>query len=151
MLVFSTGFVNCCPSNLTFSLVHLPSLPPFPVWISTRVCIHTVCKGGGSGCVESIYRSWPDSEPTKLLYRPKQKPRSGGGLRQINTWPPSTFTSQFLRKPTFRVWCLYRYLVLGYSIRRRYTVQSVPYIAQPLYGAAICSGQKRNWKPLIGF
>jgi hypothetical protein len=28
---------------------------------------------------------WPDSEPTKLPYHPKQKPRRGGGLRQINT------------------------------------------------------------------
>jgi hypothetical protein len=76
---------------LTFSLVH-PF--PFPVWISTGVCVHTVCKGGGegkgSGCVESIYRIytlciWPDSEPTKFLYHPKPKPRRGGGLRQIRT------------------------------------------------------------------
>jgi len=28
---------------------------------------------------------WPESEPTKLLYHPKQKPRRGEGLRQINT------------------------------------------------------------------
>ncbi len=27
----------------------------------------------------------PDSEPTKLLHYPEQKPRRGGGLRQINT------------------------------------------------------------------
>ncbi len=27
---------------------------------------------------------WPDSEATKLLDHPKQKPRRGGGLRQIN-------------------------------------------------------------------
>ena len=65
---------------LTFSLVDTP--PPLPVWITTGVCIYTVCNGGGvgSGCVESIYRSytqciWPDFEPTKLLYHPKQKPR----------------------------------------------------------------------------
>ncbi len=72
---------------LTFSLVHLSSPPPFPVWISTGVCIHTVCnRGDGTGSVESIYRSyvlytlciWPDSEPTKLLYHPKQKPRREG-------------------------------------------------------------------------
>ncbi len=46
--------------------------------------------GRGSRCVESIYRSntlciWPDSESTKLLYHPKQKPRRGGRLRQIIT------------------------------------------------------------------
>jgi hypothetical protein len=28
---------------------------------------------------------WPYSEPTKLLDYPKQKPRRGGGLRQIYT------------------------------------------------------------------
>jgi hypothetical protein len=27
----------------------------------------------------------PDSEPTKLPYHPKQKPKREGGLRQINT------------------------------------------------------------------
>jgi hypothetical protein len=50
------------------------------------------CEGGGGdrGFVESIYRSytvciWPASEPTKLLYHPKQNPRRGGGLRHINT------------------------------------------------------------------
>ncbi len=65
---------------LAFSLVELPASPPS---LSTGVCIFTVCKRGGgvgSGCVESIYRIHtlcicPDSEPTKLLYHPKQKPR----------------------------------------------------------------------------
>ncbi len=47
---------------LTFSLVH-PPLPPFSVWISTGVCIYTVCdgRGRGSGCDESIYRSYTHS------------------------------------------------------------------------------------------
>ncbi len=62
---------------VTFSLVCLPPLPHVPVRISTGVCVYTVCnrERRGSGCVESIYRSyilyiWPDSETTKLLYHP---------------------------------------------------------------------------------
>ncbi len=56
---------------------------------------------------------WPDSEPTKLLCRPKQN--LGGeeaSDRSDKQLPPSNFTGQFLRKTckTFRVWCLYRYL-----------------------------------------
>ncbi len=50
----------------------------------------------GSGCVESIYQELytvylPDSEPSKLLYHYKQKPRRGGGLRQINTYAKSLY------------------------------------------------------------
>ncbi len=52
----------------------------------------TVCNGGrGSGCVDlqELYTVYvvrfQDSEPTKLLYHPKQKPRREGVLRQINT------------------------------------------------------------------
>jgi hypothetical protein len=42
---------------LTLSLVHLHPPPPFQVRISTGICIHTVCNGGGGlGCVESIKR-----------------------------------------------------------------------------------------------
>jgi hypothetical protein len=35
----------------------------------------------------------------------KQKPRRGGGLRQINikNLPPRLFTGQFLRQPTFGI------------------------------------------------
>ncbi len=80
------------PSNFLTSSTS-PSSPPFPVWISTEACNYTVCNTGrrGSGCVESIYRSyllciWPDSEPIKLFYHPKQKPRWGGDLRQIKAW-----------------------------------------------------------------
>jgi hypothetical protein len=52
--------------------------------------------------VESIFRSYtlctrPDSEPIKLLYHPKQKPRGGGGLRQINTCRQVPL-GQFVRK-----------------------------------------------------
>jgi hypothetical protein len=54
--------------SIVLSLVHPP---PLPVWISTGVCIYTVCYGGRSGCVESINRSytlciWPDCKPAKL-------------------------------------------------------------------------------------
>ncbi len=80
-------------ATLTFSLVHLPSTPPFPkpkynntdsLWLEV----------GGGGCwvvLETIFSRcltlyiWPDSETTKLPYHPKQKPRRGWGLRQINT------------------------------------------------------------------
>jgi hypothetical protein len=47
MLVFPTPLVNYS-APLTFSLVHLPPLPPsLCKYISTEVCIHTVCNGGG--------------------------------------------------------------------------------------------------------
>ncbi len=50
--LFSTPLVNNAP--LIFSLVHLP--PPFPVLISTGVCINTVCNRGGGIrlCAEHI-------------------------------------------------------------------------------------------------
>ncbi len=81
---------------LTFSVVHLPT--PFPVR-STGLCIYTVCNGGGSDCVESIHRSytlciWPDSEPTKLLYHPKQQPRR----RQKNTCRQVPLQVDFFKK-----------------------------------------------------
>jgi hypothetical protein len=68
-------------AHLTFSLVHLPPPPPFPVWIITGVCIHTVCNRRGRG--------------------------SGVSCRQV------PLLVNFWEKPTFRVWCLYRYLVHG--------------------------------------
>ncbi len=44
---------------------------------------------------------WPDSEPTKLLDHPKQKPRRGGGLRQINTSQKVPLQVDFLRRRHF--------------------------------------------------
>ncbi len=90
MLVFLTSLVNCFTSNLV--TVSPPS--PFLVWISTGLFIYFIQRvtgGRGSGCVESIYRSytlciWPDSVPTKLLYHPKQQPWRGGGLRKSLFW-----------------------------------------------------------------
>ncbi len=88
-------FVNYCPS--TFSLVQLPF--PLPC-VNKYRSIQCVTGGRGSGCVESIYMShtlciWPDSEPTKLLHHPKQKPRRGGGLRQIKTCAKYLYWSIF--------------------------------------------------------
>ncbi len=82
--------------------------------------VYIQCIMGGSGCVESIYMSytlciWPDSEPTKLLNHPTQKPRRGGGLRQINTCRHVPLLVNFFLKPTLRVWCLYRYLVHAFN------------------------------------
>jgi hypothetical protein len=39
-----------------------------------------------------------DSEPTTLLYHPKQKIGGGGGHQTDKHLPPSTFTGKFLRK-----------------------------------------------------
>ncbi len=47
----------------------------------------------GTGVLHFIFE--PDSEPTKLLYHPKQKPRREGGRAQKDKYlPPSTFTGQ---------------------------------------------------------
>ncbi len=84
---------------LTFSLVQHPPLSLFQskdsVWL-----------GGRGGCwvlLETIfYKSltlciWPDSEPTKLLDHPKQKPRRGGPPRTDKHLPQSPFTGKFFR------------------------------------------------------
>ncbi len=49
-----------------------------------------------------FYRSltlciWPDSEPTKLNYHPKQNLRRGGGPQTDKHLPQSLFTGQFFR------------------------------------------------------
>ncbi len=79
MLVFSTQLweqLSLYP--LTFSLVHLPP-PPFPV---SKYSTYKQCVAGRGRCsvvLETIFcrsstlRIWPDSEPTKLLHRPKQE------------------------------------------------------------------------------
>ncbi len=87
-----------CPSNLLTG-----SHPPPPVWISTGLCIYTVYNGeGGSGCVESIQRSYtrcilPDSEPTHCFTTPN-KNQGGEGPRTYKQLPPSPFIGQLLRK-----------------------------------------------------
>ncbi len=69
------------------------------------------------GCEESIYRSYTPYLTRFRIYKialplqTKQKPRRGVGLRQINTCLQVTLLVIFFEKSTFRVWCLYRYLV----------------------------------------
>ncbi len=84
---FQPSFVNCRPSNLLSG----STLPPAPPLFCKVQYVQRVCGWEGVGVLETIFcRSLafcilPDSEPTKLLNRPKQKPRRGGDLRQINT------------------------------------------------------------------
>ncbi len=76
---------------LTFSLVGSPTLPLFPVWISTYTVVFTrlqCVRGGGV---------WAHSK--------------GGGLGQIKTCRQVPLLVIFLEISTFRVWCLYRYLI----------------------------------------
>ncbi len=65
--------------------------------------------GRGSGCVKSIYRSYtlcirPDSEPTTLLYHPKQKPRRGGPQtdKHLPTYRQVPLQVNFKEKPTYK-------------------------------------------------
>ncbi len=91
MLVFRLRFVNYCPSNLLSG-----SPPPSLPLSQSQSTVYTDCMwlGGSVGVAELCWRQyspgvklffWPDSEPTKLLYHPKQKLKRVGGLRQINT------------------------------------------------------------------
>jgi hypothetical protein len=66
---FRRSFVNCCPTNLLSGSTPPPPAP-FPLSIL---------------CWSLTVYIWTDSEPTKLLDHAQQKPRRGGGLRQINT------------------------------------------------------------------
>jgi hypothetical protein len=110
---FWPSFVNCCPSNV--SLVHCcpsnllsgaPPPPPGPSLCQSTVYTDSVLLAGGGGCwvlLKTIFcRSltfciWPDSEPSKFLDHPEQKPKSGGVFRQINTCRKVP-TRQFFRR-----------------------------------------------------
>ncbi len=98
---FRPSFVNYCPSNLLYgSPTPPPSLRQIPY-------IQTVSGWEGKGMLspvgDHILQEFNTLyltrfRTTKLLDHPKQNPRRRGGLRQINTMPPSPFTGQFLRK-----------------------------------------------------
>ncbi len=62
-------------------------LPTFTVskYSTYRQCVSVRMWGVLSPVGDHILEDWPASKPTKLLDHPKQKPRRGGGLRQINT------------------------------------------------------------------
>ncbi len=49
MLVFSTSFVNCCPSYCTSLWLALSPSPPFPVWLSILYKRIQCVKGGEYG------------------------------------------------------------------------------------------------------
>ncbi len=95
---FRPSFVNYCPSNL-LSGSPPPPPPPFPVSKYNM-------EGGDVGCwvvLETLFYMsltlciWLASEPTKLLDHPKQKPKRGGGLKQINTCDKVPVQVNFVR------------------------------------------------------
>ncbi len=79
---------------LIFSLVHLLPPPPFPVWISTVVCIYTVCNGGGGGegirlCgehIQELYTVFLTHRAYKIALPPHKKNLGGEGASdRLNT------------------------------------------------------------------
>ncbi len=91
------------------------SPPPLSSLCQSTVYTGSVWLGGGGACwvlLENIFwRSstlciWLDSEPTKLLDHHKQKPRRGGGLKQINTCRKVPLHVNFLDDDIL-FWCLY--------------------------------------------
>jgi hypothetical protein len=110
---FRPSFVNYSPSNIFSG----SPLPPHPSLCQSTVNTGSVWLGRVGGCwvllQETIFcRSltlciWPDSELEKLLDHPKQKPRRGGCLRQINTCRKVTFQVTFLDDDIL-LWCPYK-------------------------------------------
>jgi hypothetical protein len=78
----------------TFSLVHLPP-PPFHVWISTEVCIFTVCSGGGGHRV--VLRAYTGVIHSVVDQIPNQQNcfTTQGDLGQINTCRQVLYRSIF--------------------------------------------------------
>ncbi len=84
-------FLPCCPSPLLSGSTPPPPSPCVNKYTLYTVCIQCVRGGGAMGVLlQTIFWksftlcSWPDSEPSKFLDHPKQKPRRVGSLRQIN-------------------------------------------------------------------
>ncbi len=88
---FRPSFVNCCLSNLLSG----SNLPPPPQHVSNYSIYRQCVVRGCWVLLETIFcRSltlciWPDSEPTKLLHHPKQKPSGGGGPQTDKHLPQS--------------------------------------------------------------
>ncbi len=111
---------------LTFSQIHPPPLLPFPEWIITGECLYTVCnrKGGGdrvmwrasTWVIVCVFDQIPNLQ--NCFITANKKARRGGGLRQIKTCREVPLLVNFQEKLTFRVWCLYRYLVHNLDPRR---------------------------------
>ncbi len=101
---FRPSFVNCCPYNLLSGSTP-PPLSCLTVQNTDSMWLGRVTSHVGDHILEeSNTRIWPDPEPTKLLEHPKQSPRRGGGLRQINTCQKSLHRSIVLDDD---ILCLY--------------------------------------------
>ncbi len=74
---FRPSFVNYCPSG-----------PPFP---KSKYIIYRQFVAGTIFCRGLKLCIWPDSEPTKLPYHPKQKPRRGGGPLLVNFYEKADY------------------------------------------------------------
>jgi hypothetical protein len=111
---FCSTFRHVGIFNPAFWSVHVlsPVAPLPPLWFNPpppcankylyNVYAYTVCKGGGG--MGFCWRPYSarvarvlHSEHTKLVDHPKQKPRRGGGLRQINTCSKIPLQVHFFR------------------------------------------------------
>ncbi len=117
MLVF---FDPSCELSPLYVLSSSPPPPFLCEWV--QVYSVSVYMGGGDRAVWRTYTGlyttvciWPDSEPSKFLYHPKQKPRrEGASDRQT---PAAKYL--YWSKRTFRAWCLYRYFVHVLHTKKR--------------------------------
>jgi hypothetical protein len=99
MLVFRTNFVKYCPSNLLSGSSPLP-LPPSLCKSSVYTYRQTgrVLSPVGDHILQEFNTPYlSESEPTKLLDHPKQKPRRGGDLSHINTYNKVPMQVNFFR------------------------------------------------------
>jgi len=121
LIVVSRGYLMYCRGPGFLAFVCFCS---FPIYLE----YHSVCSLVGTrtsppplpqrvcpplrNSTQSIYRSytlciWPDSEHTKFIFHP----REGRGPQTDKHLPPIPLQVNFWEKLTFRVWCLFSYLV----------------------------------------
>ncbi len=109
MLVFFTPLLNLRHSTL-FTGSSPP--PPFPLWISTGICIYKVCDGGGGDRVVWIASTgvvlWVFDQIQNLQswFTTPNKNLDGEGTSADKHLPPSPFTGPNLRKGDILLWCL---------------------------------------------